>query len=83
LIPGAIYWANNIEHELELTLQSLSAVTHVTDHNTWNHAITRYQEFKTELHNYRVRAITRYQEQSQDIRSSRHRPQGVYYFKLV
>ncbi len=67
MIPGAIYWANNIEHELELTLQSLSAVTHVTDHNTWNHAITRYQEFKTELHNYRVRTC---------------KLQGVYYLKF-
>jgi hypothetical protein len=52
--PGAIYWANHIEEELELTLKSLSAVTHVTGHATWLQATNRYQEFKTELHNYRV-----------------------------
>jgi len=52
---GAIYWANNIENNLELTLKSLSAVIHVTGHATWQQALNRYQEFKTELHNYRVR----------------------------
>ncbi len=51
---GAIYWANHIEHELDQTLKSLSAVTHVTEHVTWQGALNRYQEFRTELHNYRV-----------------------------
>ena len=51
---GAIYWANNIEDNLEETLKSLSAVSHVTGHATWQQALVRYQEFKNELHSYRV-----------------------------
>ena len=34
-ISGAIYWSNDIEKDLNLTLKSLSRVGQVTDHSSW------------------------------------------------
>ena len=56
-ISGAIYWSNDIEKELNLSLTSLSAMEDVTNHKTWPASLDHYKAFQSQLHNYKVRII--------------------------
>ena len=53
-ISGAIYWSNDIEKELNLSLTSLSNVDDATIHSTWSGALDHYKAFQNQLHNYKV-----------------------------
>ena len=53
-ISGAIYWSNDIEKELDLTLTSMSRVKEVTEHNDWPPALEHYKSFLNQLHRYKV-----------------------------
>ena len=57
-ISGAIYWSNDIEKELNLSLTSLSAMEDVTTHKTWPASLDHYKAFQSQLHNYKVKSIT-------------------------
>ena len=53
-ISGAIYWSNDIEKNLNLSLTSLSNVEDVKNHQTWSGALDHYKAFQSKLHNYKV-----------------------------
>ena len=53
-ISGAIYWSNDIEKDLNLTLKSLSRVDQVTEHSSWPVAQAHFNAFIAKLHNYKV-----------------------------
>ena len=53
-ISGAIYWSNDIEKELNLSLTSLSNMEDVTTHKTWPASLEHYKAFQSQLHNYKV-----------------------------
>jgi hypothetical protein len=57
-ISGAIYWSNDIERDLNLTLTSLSTMEEVTNHNTWPASLDHYKAFQNQLHNYKVKSIS-------------------------
>ena len=54
-ISGAIYWSNDIEKDLNLTLKSLSRVDQVTQHSSWPAALAHFNTFIATLHSYKVR----------------------------
>ena len=58
-ISGAIYWSNDIEKDLNLTLKSLSAVSDVTGHDTWPSALAHFNTFIAKLHSYKVGPLER------------------------
>ncbi len=58
-ISGAIYWSNDIEKNLALTLESLSRVSYVVKHSTWSAALQKYETFLKELHDYKVLEISK------------------------
>ena len=57
-ISGAIYWSNDIEKELNLSLTSLSNMEDVTTHKTWPASLEHYKAFQSQLHNYKVIIFT-------------------------
>ena len=56
-ISGAIYWSNDIEKELNLSLTSLSNIADVTNHSSWPASLDHYKKFQSQLHNYKVRIL--------------------------
>ena len=66
-ISGAIYWSSDIEKNLAQTLNSLSAVSHVVDHQTWPAALERYEAFLRELHKYKMRRYDEWRYRVSDI----------------
>ncbi len=66
-ISGAIYWSNDIEKNLARTLESLSAVPHVTEHKTWSAALEKYDTFLNELHKYKMRRYDEWRSRVSDI----------------
>ena len=66
-ISGAIYWSNDIEKNLSQTLNSLSAVSHVTEHKTWPTALEKYEAFRMELHKYKMRRYDEWRSRVSDI----------------
>ena len=66
-ISGAIYWSNDIEKNLSQTLDSLSAVSHVTEHETWSSALEKYDAFRNELHKYKMRRYDEWRSRVSDI----------------
>ena len=57
-ISGAIYWSNDIEKELNLSLTSLSNIEDVSIHSRWPASLDHYKAFQNQLHNYKVGIIT-------------------------
>lgn len=66
-ISGAIYWSNDIEKNLAQTLDSLSRVSHVTEHKTWPAALEKYDAFLNELHKYKMRRYDEWRSRVSDI----------------
>lgn len=66
-ISGAIYWSNDIEKNLAQTLDSLSAVPYVTEHQTWPSALEKYEAFLNELHKYKMHRYDEWRYRVSDI----------------
>ena len=69
-ISGAIYWSNDIEKNLSQTLDSLSAVSHVTEHETWSSALEKYDAFRHGRHRYQLRRYDEWRSRGSDIRGA-------------
>ena len=66
-ISGAIYWSNDIKDNLEMTLNSLSAVVYVTEHKSWPKALECYEAFLNELHKYKMHRYDEWRYRVSDI----------------